>query len=327
MKISIEKIIKEIPENLTPREELRYLYLKLGNIFSYNRDFLNSKDYRQIKRIYNDFITISMIEKGIYQNKIIATCKQFAEATSDTINESNQYKRRIKARTVGYVEDEESHVEVIATIDGKNYCLSIDKDLYKIQKGMKTKGFATDKKAIDGTECGTMTEEELKKIDEKLGYCKNGIYTDDIIQLLKKEMAEEQNWEQFNQGKPKESAFQYKIDFIFRYLKNNAAKQDEMNIYEVDKYYKKLYGSLLTEEEKQKNKLRSIDIKTIQDGKLIKSVLYEIQREKRNLYYIYSQQEKTFIETTKEEILEWIKKGILEYETESELNFEEEIGG
>ena len=71
MKISIEKIIKEIPENLTPREELRYLYLKLGNIFSYNRDFLNSKDYRQIKRIYNDFITISMIEKGIYQNKII----------------------------------------------------------------------------------------------------------------------------------------------------------------------------------------------------------------------------------------------------------------
>ncbi len=42
--------------------------------------------------------------------------------------------------------------------------------------------------------------------------------------------------------------------------------------------------------------------------------------------YIYSQQEKTFIEMTKEEILEWIKKGILEYETESELNSGEEIG-
>lgn len=172
MKISIEQVIKDKPDNLTPLEELRYFYLQMGTKFSYNRDFLNAKNYQQIRRIYNEFITKSMIERENYQNKISATCKQFAEVTSETINAANRYKKRIETRVVGYVEDEENHVEIVATIDGKNYCLSIDKDLYKIQKGMKTKGFATSQIAIDGTQCEMITEEELKSIDEKLGYCK-----------------------------------------------------------------------------------------------------------------------------------------------------------
>ncbi len=70
MKISIEQIIKEMPKNLTPEEELRYFYLREGSLFSYNRDFLNSSSYREIKEIYNSFITILMIEEGNYQNKI-----------------------------------------------------------------------------------------------------------------------------------------------------------------------------------------------------------------------------------------------------------------
>lgn len=115
MKISIEQIIKEMPKNLTPEEELRYFYLREGSLFSYNRDFLNSSSYREIKEIYNSFITILMIEEGNYQNKISATCKQFAEILSGTVNQANRYTQRIKARVIGYVEDEERHVEVVAT--------------------------------------------------------------------------------------------------------------------------------------------------------------------------------------------------------------------
>ncbi len=43
MKISIEQVIKDKPDNLTPLEELRYFYLQMGTKFSYNRDFLNAK--------------------------------------------------------------------------------------------------------------------------------------------------------------------------------------------------------------------------------------------------------------------------------------------
>ncbi len=46
MKINIEQIIKNKPENLTPLEELRYYYLQSAKIFSYNRDFENAKNYR-----------------------------------------------------------------------------------------------------------------------------------------------------------------------------------------------------------------------------------------------------------------------------------------
>lgn len=320
MKISIEQIIRDIPDNLTPIEELRYFYLQMGTKFSYNRDFLNAKNYQQIRRIYNEYITKSMIERKDYQNKINATCKQFSEVTSETINEANRYKKRIKTRVVGYVEDEENHVEIVATIEGKNYCLSIDKDLYKIQKGMKTKGFATSQRAMDGTQCERITEEELKLIDEKLGYCKKGIYTDDIIQMLRKEMEEETNWEKLKVGgKPKSSVFQYKIDFIFRYLRNNQTKQDEMNIYEVDKYYKKLYGSLITDEEKQENKLISVDILLNENGKRIKSLIYKIQMRDENLYYIYSDEEKGFKEIGKEDLVEMQENGELEFEASNEI--------
>lgn len=268
-----------------------------------------------------------MIERENYQNKISATCKQFAEVTSETINVANRYKKRIETRVVGYVEDEENHVEIVATIDGKNYCLSIDKDLYKIQKGMKTKGFATSPIAIDGTQCEIITEEELKSIDEKLGYCKKGIYTDDIIQILRKEMEEETNWDKLKVGgKPKSSVFQYKIDFIFRYLRNNQTKQDEMNIYEVDKYYKKLYGSLITNEEKRENKLISVDILLNENRKSIKSLIYKIQMKDENLYYIYSKEEKGFKEIEKEDLIKMQEKGILEFETSNEiLNDDKEI--
>lgn len=113
MKISIEQIKKEMPDNLTAIEEVRYIYLKLGNIMAYNRDFLNITDYRVIKNLYSNSITLSMIEKGDYQNKINATCKQHAEIVAEVINEFKKNNLDISARTIGYVEGEEKHIKVI----------------------------------------------------------------------------------------------------------------------------------------------------------------------------------------------------------------------
>ncbi len=276
----------------------------------------------QVMQMYNDFITLSMIEKEDYNNKINATCKQHAEITRDIINSANQIKRKIQAETVGYQEDQESHVAVIATIDGKNYYLDINKDLYRVQKGLKTKGFATLDFVWNGTKCEVVSAEELRRIDEKLGYC-NGLYTDDIIEMLRKEMQQEQNWEQYNNGKPKESAFEYKIDFIFEHLKNNILEQNEMGIVEVNKYYKNLYYHLLTEEELKKNKLIDIDVVIKNGDSSIKSLLYEIQMEDKNLYYIYSQQEKTFVKTDEQEITKMQKNKTLKYESYKMPQFSE----
>ncbi len=320
MKISIEEIIKNSPQNLEPLEQVRYFYLQLGNILSYNRDYLNISNPTILRDIYEVYITIDMIEKGDYQNKINAICKQHAQVLCDTLNKSKE--RNIKARTVGYVEGEENHIEVVVEIEGENYNLNINRDLYKIQKGMKTKGFAKRDRALDGTICKILEEEEIQKMDEKIGYCQYGMYMDDMIQMLRKDMEEEQNWEQFNKGEKKDSVFQYKIDFIFKHLKNNQLEKDEMGIYELDKYYRKLYGSLLTEEEKKENKLVNIDIKINEQGKNQQSLLYEIRMKNQNLYYIYDTKEKAFVEITKEKIVAMYENGVLEYETAKPIKLE-----
>lgn len=310
-------MVQNMPKGWSALEQVRYLYLQLGNVFSYNRDYLHVTDPRILREIYEDFITIPMIENGNYQNKINAVCKQHARILCDTLNSNRE--KDIKAKTVGYVEGEENHIDVVVTVEGKNYNLNISKDLYKIQKGMKTKGFATKSTALDGTVCEILSEEEIKKMDEKNGYCKYGVYTDDILQLLRKEMEEEQNWEQFYKGKKKDTVFQYKIDFIFRHLKNNQLEEMEMGIYEVDKYYRKLYSSLLTEEEKQENKLVSMDIRVNTQGKNEKSLLYKIKNPNKNLYYIYDKGEKTFVEITPKEILKMQENGILEADSRGEI--------
>ena len=55
MKINIKEIINKIPKDLKSNEEiLRYIYLELGNIFSYNRDYFYVSDSRFTKDIYEE---------------------------------------------------------------------------------------------------------------------------------------------------------------------------------------------------------------------------------------------------------------------------------
>ena len=146
MKISVKKILGDMPKDLTDIEKVRYIYLSLGNMFSYDRDYMYLGREREILAAYSNNITIDDIEKREYYNKILAVCSQMSLIESETINRLK--KANINARIVGYDEEKEGHVAVITDIDGKNYYLDIALDLYRIQKGMKTKGFAKATKVI-----------------------------------------------------------------------------------------------------------------------------------------------------------------------------------
>lgn len=261
-----------------------------------------------------------MIERENYQNKISATCKQFAEVTSETINAANRYKKRIETRVVGYVEDEENHVEIVATIDGKNYCLSIDKDLYKIQKGMKTVGFATSNIALDNTECEIVPFDEIKKMEEKLNYCKYGMYMDDAIEMIKKEMQDPKNMEELipehelRSRRKEDIVYRYKVDFIFKYLKNNLQEDKKLKIYELCKYYNKLFKILLTEKEKEDNTIQEFDIYLKDDIECKReSALYQIQMKDKVLYYLYDDDEGGFIDIDGRDLRDLDKKRCIEY--------------
>ena len=319
MKISINKVLKDMPDNLTDIEKVRYIYLSIGDLFAYDRDYMYLGREREILAAYSETYTIDSIEEHNYSNKIRAVCTQMGAIESETINKMHNVN--IKARTVGYDEDIEGHVAVIVNIDGKNYYLDITLDLYKIQKGMKTKGFAKASKASDGTECETISDEELKEMDEKIGYCKNGMYMDDVIEMIRKEMQDEHTWDKYiqqydkSQGETKEDIIcKCKIDFIFKYMKNNMSEKDKMDIIELNKYYRKLFSSLLTSKEKSNMCVGRFDVFFVDDkGEKEDSELYEIRISNRKFYYLYKDNEKGFVETSVNEITNMIENKKMKY--------------
>lgn len=290
----------------------------MGDIFSYNRDFLFISDFKYINDMYNEVITKEQIERGNYKNKIAGLCKQMSEVSCETINKLDPGK--IKARIVGYNPNKETHVEVVVTIYDKNYNLNIVSDLYKIQKGMKTLGFATSNKAIDGTECVTVPFDEIRKMDEKLNYCKYGMYMNDAIEMIKSEMQDTKNIErlipekELKTGTKEDIIFKYKVDFIFKYLKNNLPEDKKLEIYELCKYYKKLFRELLTEKEKQDNNMQQFDIYLKDDKEnKIESALCQIKMRDRVLYYLYFDEERGFIEVDERRLRNLDNTGSIQY--------------
>ena len=326
MKISIKRILEEMPKNLSDIEKVRYVYLKLGEIFSYNRYYLTEDNSRYLRDIYNDFLTIDMIENGDYENKLEVICKQISEITSQTINSIPRERNDqiLKSKVIGYRDREENHVAILTTIGEKNYYLDLYRDLYKIQKGMRTTHFAPKEESIehaktrysrieqdlDEIKCETIPQEELEKMDNKLGYSMNGLYMDEVIDMLKEEMTKEESWkkyiDEFDTKKTPEKEdviARWKIDFIFKHVKNNKLEQNEMGIVELNKFYKRIYESILNEKEKKDNKLVGIEISLKnQENRLEKSMLYEIRRKDANLYYIYDKKQKRMVEIDEENI-------------------------
>ncbi len=319
MKISVKKILGDMPKDLTDIEKVRYIYLSLGNMFSYDRDYMYLGREREILAAYSNNITIKDIEKRNYYNKIKALCSQMSSIESETINRLE--KVNIKSRTVGYNEEREGHVAVITDIDGKNYYLDITLDLYRIQKEMKTKGFAKETEAIDGTKCEVISDEEIKKMDKKIGYCKYGMYMEDVIEMIKKEMQEDESWNEYikqydtSENKDKEEIIsKCKIDFIFKYMKNNILEEEKMGMVELKKYYRKLFETLLTRKEKSDITIGDYDVFYINDNnQKEESELYEIKIKDSKFYYLYNEEEKGFVETTVEKIKNMEEQGKMKY--------------
>lgn len=112
----------------------------------------------------------------------------------------------------------------------------------------------------------------------------------------------------------------WKLDFIFKYIKNNQSDEKTMGMIELNRYFYKIYDTILTKEEKKQNKLYAIKIsEKTDDNKYVKSLLYKIKRQNDNLYYIYDSNQKGFIEIKNEELKKLSdKKGII-YESKYDI--------
>lgn len=334
MKINIKEIIDNIPKDVKSNEEiLRYIYLELGNRFSYNRDYFYVLNPTSSKDIYDEWVQFTEDKD---EEKVKTVCKQIIESFVKAVN-SILYKvkkENIEARILGFRYDEENHVAALVKSGDKKYYMDLYRDIYRIQKGMRTKYFTPDeevlqrqlkghpeiKEDLGEIKCDKIDEKTIEEMDKKFGYSLNGIYMDDAIEMLKREMENEENWKKYiedyddlTKKENKEDIIaRLKIDFMFKYFNNNV--NEKIGIYEICKFYDRLYDSLLTESEKKKNVLKRYDIKKNNDKRQREeSVIYEIKRDNGNLYYIYEGDKGRFKEETQEKLKEDENEGNLQY--------------
>ena len=211
MKIDIKEIINKKPKNLSDIEKVRYIYLNCGELFAYDRDYIYSGLGETSQEIYERSFVWPSTNSSKFQEeqgRIKVTCNQIVDGLNSAINTmANMIEtdENIYARKIGYVNGEQYHVATLVDIGDNTYFLDLNNELYKIQKGMKTKYFAPSKEILErekmehssireqlkGIECKSLEEDELVTMDKKCGYNKNGIYVDDAIDYLKKEMQDE----------------------------------------------------------------------------------------------------------------------------------------
>lgn len=259
---AINYIISTIPEDLNDLEKVRYIYIELGKIFSY--------DYRII---VDEESALSQIDYSKDSISRFKTCYQISEVLAILINgilpncEAKVVERKINGRQFN-----NEHVATdVKFKDGLNILLDLTLDLANIQANMRTKefGFSTD---AEGT-YDIISQKECEVIDKKIGFIANK-YTDDIIDEFKEKM---DNTDLNNLSK------QEQVDYKIKCAKEELFKTFKGN-HEAVRYINTLLNKILNNDEK--SSLKQYNLSYQQEDSLDYISIFTL--EEFNLYYSYS---------------------------------------
>jgi hypothetical protein len=147
---SLNDIIQKIPKNLSTLEKARLAYLELGKVSFYNPVYKYLNDYEQYE-YFNSSHTYNNPNVGI----CIQFTKQYLHILTSLGIKCYEKKSNLDSFTNTY------HSEAVFYDDsGTLHHTSLANDLSRIQSHSKTNYFAI----------GTLSEEQLKEIDMKIGY-------------------------------------------------------------------------------------------------------------------------------------------------------------
>ncbi len=196
---------KNLSEDEIELAKARKLEILLIPIIRRNFQFFYAGgDLKGKAKAYRETLSKEKLESGLKsKNKNIATvCKPLCETVSEILRDNG-----IKATTVSCDTDMFRHTDVLLeTKNGKKYIINYLEDIERIQTGMDTPDFASepyyirrykkfnDNNAIttDGkniAEIAFLTSDELRKIDNALGYTQHNMYMNDVINQIKNEFS------------------------------------------------------------------------------------------------------------------------------------------
>ena len=250
IKNEILDIINSIPEDISPLEKVRYVYVKLGKLFYF--DYLN-EDFKREESL--DFNEVHRVE----------TCVQISNILSEILNRIDpNIKCRVIERKIDNKQYEHNHMANIVTVNDEEYLLDLTLDLYFIQFDLRTSEFGFC--GFKNMNLDIISLKETDEMDKKLGLYPNG-YTDDKIKEIKKELS----LIDFS-DKTFEEEIDYRIN-KFKELMNHDHGFSEGNMF----IFKKLIDEVF---------VGFVERNTIRKENKQKSI-YIISKKGKHVYYLY----------------------------------------
>lgn len=324
---NVEQIKKEIrayeeKNGKMPKEKKAYyIYRRMGQIYSYKEAY---SLYSNQKQEYDDRINIyreGTTDEGeaicVDMNR---TCVEFMR--EEGIN-ANLYFMDI--------ENPLSHADGGFEVDGKYYFFDLTGDVMKIQTGMRTRNFGISQERLherlfdkdskenreqylirmneqnEGKIFSEISQETIEEWDNEFGFTYKGLYTNDILDMMKEESFDKNFMEEFFETKQPDELVQRKFEFIMKYVGIIKANQKgKIGNIEAKEYYIKLSSYILTKEEME-NYIEMCRGFIERDGKRQGKNIVVVKKENEDIYYLYNSEKQIYEKIEKETLM---KQGI-----------------
>lgn len=298
------ELLNGIEDGWSVKEKARYLYRVLCQNISYDERFAYSQNKELLHQIYDREVDIRKDEDTRLichtSNKIYYQLLSELGIKAKIIYKKSAVQRPIDVYDVALVFWDEN---------GDKYYTNIVGDIENCRFGLRTEFFGitrnTYKEAQDVKE---ISPEELKEIDIKTGSIKTD-YNDIVFKLLANEVKNKNDFKKFLEAQgidtnnlSREDILKNKLSYLTRLIKfrDRTAGPDEMK-----KFYKRLFSASVLDkfEDKKFNTYEFVK----ENGKEVNvlSVL-EINLREKPIYYVYSEEDQTYIQLLPEEMLQKI---------------------
>ena len=276
----INKLLIETKE-FTELEKVRYVYLDLGKIMSFDPLFYYGNEKNK-KRIYKE-CEYSEEKLCLNLKNGIGICKSISYLLEYVLTKLNIKSKAI----VDYSDIVYYHhvTNMIYLTDGTKFEVDLQHDLENIQAHQKTRYFGK----------GFFSEEKLEQLDLKVNYIsEDNRYTEEYYYLLEKSLTKVDNLEQ-------------KLEFVLSNI-NAYTNMKIVSYFERKYYYIRFLSKFLTS--KDKNHITWMDSYYMTEGP--KQYLFCIVLEgKENFVYLFSKELQQFQKYTVEEVAAMVQDGLV----------------
>lgn len=325
----IESIISNMPSDLSNLEKAYYVYTELGKVVSENPEFVFT-DRAGKETHYNDQM----------DTEFYGICKSISELYVSVLKDK---RIGIEAELVKKSPQSPiTHIDTVLKVDGKYYIANLISDLSKIKSSRRIDSFGAGLERFDRNpemkedyeefvkklekrfgKFATLTREQREEMDAKLGYSylpqvskdesnelsNRGLYTEDVIELLRKDMQNPESFKKYvlhDKDVPKKEHLKYKLKYILDNINKYTDYTADMNYLENIRYYIYVAKKLLHSDEL--NRINTY-VATIDDDKRNVVSIFKVspnEKDGLNDYFMYSKEDKKYNEVSQMEMNDFL---------------------